>query len=72
MSQTKGELAIQAMLGPITVCRTTNATSIEPFWMLFMVGMLLMNMVDNKIHHDTNVTVVGCLGRQGMELIGGC
>ena len=54
------------MLGPITTRRTTNTTGIEPFWMVFVVGMLLVNVIDNKIHHHANVTVVGSFNK-GVE-----
>ena len=58
-----GKLAIQTVLGPVTVRSPANATCIEPFRIVLIVRVLFMNVVHNKIHHDANVMVMCCFNQ---------
>ena len=47
------------MFGPVTIGSATDTTRIEPFRIVFVVGVLFMDVVHNKVHHDPDIMIMG-------------
>ena len=56
------------MLGPIAVRLTADATGIEPIRVALDVFVVLVNVIDNEIHHHANATLVSGVDH-GMEFV---